>query len=80
MCFQGCWAFSFKWCVFFYQWTINEFYFVMLLRVGIEIPTIEIRFEHLNLGAEAHVGSRALPTVINFTFNIIEVMLIYNLI
>ncbi|XXG56014.1 hypothetical protein AAC387_Pa03g3547 [Persea americana] len=41
-------------------------------RVGIEIPTIEIRFEHLNLGAEAHVGSRALPTVINFTFNIIE--------
>ncbi|RWR83361.1 pleiotropic drug resistance protein 1-like protein [Cinnamomum micranthum f. kanehirae] len=41
-------------------------------RVGIELPTIEVRFEHLSIEAEAYVGSRGLPTVINFTFNILE--------
>ncbi|KAM4100328.1 hypothetical protein ACB094_05G059900 [Castanea mollissima] len=30
-----------------------------LERVGIVIPTIEVHFEHLNVEAEAHVGSRA---------------------
>ncbi|KAK7815871.1 pleiotropic drug resistance protein 1 [Quercus suber] len=29
-------------------------------RVGIDLPTIEVRFEHLNVEAEAHVGGRAL--------------------
>ncbi|KAI6694837.1 hypothetical protein NL676_022547 [Syzygium grande] len=41
-------------------------------RVGLHIPTIEVRFEHLNVEAEAHEGSRALPTVINFCTNILE--------
>ncbi|XP_030526169.1 pleiotropic drug resistance protein 1-like [Rhodamnia argentea] len=41
-------------------------------RVGIDIPTIEVRFEHLNVEAEAHEGSRALPTLINFCTNILE--------
>ncbi|XP_030464472.1 pleiotropic drug resistance protein 1-like [Syzygium oleosum] len=41
-------------------------------RVGIDIPTIEVRFEHLNVEAEAHEGSRALPTFINFCTNILE--------
>ncbi|KAL0010567.1 hypothetical protein SO802_005675 [Lithocarpus litseifolius] len=41
-------------------------------RVGITIPTIEVHFEHLNVEAEAHVGSRALPTVLNFPVNIVE--------
>ncbi|KAL3500414.1 hypothetical protein ACH5RR_039507 [Cinchona calisaya] len=41
-------------------------------RVGIDFPTIEVRFEHLTVGAEAYVGSRALPTILNFTFNILE--------
>lgn len=43
------------------------------LRVGITIPTIEVHFEHLNVETEAHVGSRALPTVLNFPVNIVEV-------
>lgn len=42
-------------------------------RVGLDIPTIEVRFEHLNVEAEAHVGSRALPTIFNFTINMLEV-------
>ncbi|XP_027181407.1 pleiotropic drug resistance protein 1-like isoform X2 [Coffea eugenioides] len=43
-----------------------------IARVGIEFPTIEVRFEHLNVEAQAYVGSRALPTIFNFTFNILE--------
>ncbi|XP_027349852.1 pleiotropic drug resistance protein 1-like isoform X2 [Abrus precatorius] len=41
-------------------------------RVGIDLPTIEVRFEHLNIEAEAHVGTRALPTFANFMVNIVE--------
>ncbi|PIA65378.1 hypothetical protein AQUCO_00100686v1 [Aquilegia coerulea] len=46
-------------------------------RVGIDIPTIEVRFEHLTIDAEAYVGGRALPTLTNFTFNMIEGFLGY---
>ncbi|KAG9459396.1 hypothetical protein H6P81_003904 [Aristolochia fimbriata] len=46
-------------------------------QVGIENPTIEVRFEHLNIEAEAYVGGRALPTILNFTVNIFEGVLNY---
>jgi hypothetical protein len=42
-------------------------------RVELEIPTIEVRFEHLNVEAEAYVGGRALPTILNFSANMLEV-------
>nr|XP_011459223.1 PREDICTED: pleiotropic drug resistance protein 1-like [Fragaria vesca subsp. vesca] len=41
-------------------------------RVGLEFPTIEVRFEHLSVEAEAYVGGRALPTIFNFSANILE--------
>ncbi|RVW28720.1 Pleiotropic drug resistance protein 1 [Vitis vinifera] len=41
-------------------------------RVGIDLPEIEVRFEHLTIDAEAYVGSRALPSFINSVFNQIE--------
>ncbi|KAI9110322.1 hypothetical protein K1719_018764 [Acacia pycnantha] len=41
-------------------------------RVGIDIPTIDVRYENLNIEAEVNVGSRALPTVLNFTTNMVE--------
>ncbi|KAK1363006.1 hypothetical protein POM88_038567 [Heracleum sosnowskyi] len=41
-------------------------------RVGVELPTIEVRFENLNIEAEAFVGSRALPSFINFNLAILE--------
>nr|QVT92313.1 ABC transporter [Salvia miltiorrhiza] len=41
-------------------------------RVGIDLPTIEVRYEHLNVDAEAYVASRALPTFINFYINNLE--------
>ncbi|XP_061336750.1 pleiotropic drug resistance protein 1-like isoform X2 [Gastrolobium bilobum] len=44
-------------------------------RVGLDIPTIEVRYEHLNIEAEAFVGSRSLPTFINSATNVIESLL-----
>lgn len=41
-------------------------------RVGIDLPTIEVRYEHLNIEAEAYVGSRALPSFTNFAMNAVE--------
>ncbi|XP_024964759.1 pleiotropic drug resistance protein 1-like isoform X3 [Cynara cardunculus var. scolymus] len=41
-------------------------------RVGLQLPTIEVRFEHLNVDAEAYVGGRALPTIVNFLVNILQ--------
>ncbi|KAK9281946.1 hypothetical protein L1049_004855 [Liquidambar formosana] len=45
-------------------------------RVGIDMPTVEVRYEHLTIDAEAYAGSRALPTFINFCSNIVEVVAI----
>ncbi|KAL7195797.1 hypothetical protein ACSBR1_035934 [Camellia fascicularis] len=44
-------------------------------RVGIEIPKIEVRYEHLSIEGDVYVGSRALPTLFNATLNSIESLL-----
>lgn len=49
-------------------------------RVGIEIPTIEIRFEQLSIEADAYIASRALPTLLNSTLNALEVIIFFPLI
>ncbi|XP_049354855.1 pleiotropic drug resistance protein 2-like [Solanum verrucosum] len=41
-------------------------------RVGIDIPKIEVRFEHLSIEGDTYVGSRALPTLWNATINFVE--------
>ncbi|MQK21777.1 hypothetical protein EI013_25750, partial [Escherichia coli] len=41
-------------------------------RVGLDIPSIEVRYEHLKVDAEAFVGSRALPSFINSAANVVE--------
>lgn len=41
-------------------------------RVGIKLPTVEVRFEKLTVEADCHVGSRALPTLPNAAQNIAE--------
>ncbi|XP_052182366.1 ABC transporter G family member 32-like isoform X2 [Diospyros lotus] len=43
--------------------------------VDIEFPKIEVRFEHLTVESFVHVGSRALPTIPNFIFNMTEAFL-----
>ncbi|XP_014513559.1 pleiotropic drug resistance protein 2 [Vigna radiata var. radiata] len=41
-------------------------------RVGIEIPKVEVRFEDLFVEGDAFNGSRALPTLVNSTMNVME--------
>ncbi|KAK7261777.1 hypothetical protein RIF29_28096 [Crotalaria pallida] len=41
-------------------------------RVGIKLPTVEVRFRNLNVEANCYIGSRALPTLPNVALNVIE--------
>lgn len=41
--------------------------------MGIELPQIEVRYEHLSVEADVHVGKRALPTLLNAVINTVEV-------
>jgi hypothetical protein len=42
-------------------------------RVGIHLPTLEVRYENLTIDANCFVGDRALPTLKNATLNFVEV-------
>ncbi|GAA0156193.1 ATP-binding cassette [Lithospermum erythrorhizon] len=44
-------------------------------RVGIDVPKIEVRYEHLSIEGDAYIGSRALPTLLNSTLNVTEGLL-----
>ncbi|XP_030526426.1 pleiotropic drug resistance protein 1-like [Rhodamnia argentea] len=44
-------------------------------RVGIDLATIEVRYEHLNVETEVHARSRAAPNFINFSIGFIEGLL-----
>ncbi|KAL5545908.1 hypothetical protein UlMin_005595 [Ulmus minor] len=44
-------------------------------RVGVEIPKIEVRYENLSIEGDVYAGSRALPTLLNVTLNVIESIL-----
>ncbi|XWS16366.1 hypothetical protein CRYUN_Cryun34aG0080400 [Craigia yunnanensis] len=46
-------------------------------RVGIDLPTIAVQFEHINIKAEAFVENNALPIVVNFTIRIVDNFLNY---
>ncbi|TVU11000.1 hypothetical protein EJB05_44558 [Eragrostis curvula] len=43
-----------------------------LERVGIEMPTIEVRFKHLEVEAKVRVGRSGLPTLLNAVTNTLE--------
>ncbi|KAK1434085.1 hypothetical protein QVD17_11003 [Tagetes erecta] len=44
-------------------------------RVGIELPTVEVKFEHVTVEADVNTGSRALPSFINFHIELVEGLL-----
>lgn len=48
--------------------------FMHASRVGIQVPKIEVRCEHFSVEGEVYVGSRALPTLVNASLNLIEVI------
>ncbi|KAH0450239.1 hypothetical protein IEQ34_020931 [Dendrobium chrysotoxum] len=39
---------------------------------GVQLPTVEVRFENITIRANCHVGTRALPTLLNESINLIE--------
>ncbi|KAI5408719.1 ABC transporter G family member 31 isoform X2 [Lathyrus oleraceus] len=41
-------------------------------RVGLEVPSIEVKFRNLKIGANVKTGTRALPTLINYTRDALE--------
>ncbi|KAK9666048.1 hypothetical protein RND81_14G156100 [Saponaria officinalis] len=41
-------------------------------KVGIQLPTVQIRYEHLTIEADCYVGTRALPTLPNAALNFAE--------
>ncbi|KAL9316592.1 hypothetical protein ACSQ67_017593 [Phaseolus vulgaris] len=41
-------------------------------RVGLEVPKIEVRFKNLNVSANVQIGSRALPTLLNYSRDCLE--------
>lgn len=41
--------------------------------VGLEIPKVEVRFENLQITADVKMGSRALPTLVNYSRDMVEV-------
>ncbi|GAU43515.1 hypothetical protein TSUD_245430 [Trifolium subterraneum] len=43
-----------------------------LNRAGIEVPKIEVRYTNLNVSADVLIGSRALPTLFNYTRDALE--------
>jgi hypothetical protein len=42
-------------------------------RVGIELPTVDVRYDHLSIQANCHVGNRGLPTLLNVIRDVVEV-------
>ncbi|KAA8540360.1 hypothetical protein F0562_024721 [Nyssa sinensis] len=44
-------------------------------KVGVNLPTVEVRFEHLNIEANCYIGDRALPSLPNAARNIAESVL-----
>lgn len=66
---------TFSWQPNIFLWLFNNGFscFFHFFRVGIAIPEIEVRYEHLTIDAEAFVGSRALPSFHNFMFSKVEV-------
>ena len=58
----------------FWLQPFKKFLFPRLFhRVDLEFPKIEVRFQNLTVDTFVHVGSRALPTIPNFIFNMTEV-------
>ena len=50
----------------------HKYCFDIACSVGIQLPTVEVRFEHLAVDAECYVGNRGLPTLWNTAKNLVE--------
>jgi hypothetical protein len=60
---------------FFGEKSNNNLFIIQFCRVGIRLPTVEVRFKNLTVEADSFVGSRALPTLPNVALTIVESLL-----
>ncbi|MFS8009092.1 hypothetical protein Hanom_Chr14g01280461 [Helianthus anomalus] len=49
--------------------------FLVNFRVGITLPTVEVRFERLTIEADCDIGDRSLPSLANSARNLFELAL-----
>lgn len=42
--------------------------------MGIELPTVEVRFEHVRVEAKCYMGKRAMPTLLNKVRDVAETL------
>ena len=67
------------WKTMSFSWLSRVFNFFPCLffcRVGINFPKIEVFFDHsLNVDENVYVGRRSLPSIPNFSFNMLDVCL-----
>lgn len=57
----------------FLDFNRDRYFLWEFCRVGIDLPTIEVRYEHVTVEADVNTGSRALPSFINFHIDFFEV-------
>ena len=53
-------------------------FILIFLRVGIDLPKVEVRYEHLNVEGEAYLASKALPSFTKFYTTVFEVALLFK--
>ena len=72
-------ALSATWNTMSFSWLSRVFKFFIWLvfrRVGIDLHKIEFCFDlNLNADENVYVGRRSLPSIMNFSFNMLEVCL-----
>lgn len=52
----------------------NLLEYIFLDRVSLDLPTIEVRFQNLNVDAEAHLGKSASPTIFRYFIDLAQVI------
>ena len=56
-----------------WSWFYYDGFGGVIDRVGIELPSVEVRYENFTVKANCHIGNRGLPTLLNVLRNIGEV-------
>ncbi|KAG4989376.1 hypothetical protein JHK85_032359 [Glycine max] len=56
-------------------WSVTREMPLRCIPVGLDVPSIKVRYKNLTIGADVKMGSRALPTLISYTRDAFEGMI-----
>ena len=59
-------------------WSVTREMPLRCIPVGLDVPSIKVRYKNLTIGADVKMGSRALPTLISYTRDAFEVHTNYS--